>query len=91
MVKKLMVILLLSIGLTNCASYKPVIDSKGRSGTYQESRSDEITDDMQHCSKLAKENSSWLSNTRWYFRQEETKYQVLYKKCMSGRGHSVVY
>ena len=30
--------------LQSCTTYKPIIDTKGRSGTYDISRSDEITD-----------------------------------------------
>lgn len=48
------IITLLSILLlSNCTSYKPLIDTKGRSGAYGVDRAAEITDDIQHCSALA--------------------------------------
>ncbi|MEK9886426.1 MAG: hypothetical protein VW452_05930 [Pelagibacteraceae bacterium] len=77
--------------VTGC-SYKPVIDSAGRSGTFQISKSDEITNDQQHCHYVAKQNVNLFSNiTYWIFDPKmETKYQVLYRKCLIGRGHSVL-
>ena len=34
-----------------CA-YKPVIDTAGRSGTFDINKSDQITNDLQHCKSL---------------------------------------
>ena len=50
--KKIMLFAFISGLLTNCA-YKPVIDTKGRSGSYPSDRAAEITDDIQHCTTLA--------------------------------------
>ena len=51
-------ILLLGLMLlvTNCSTYNPVVDTLGRSGTYNEDRAREITNDLQHCKTLAKEH-----------------------------------
>lgn len=79
--------------ITNCAGYKPVVDTAGRSGTFQESKAIEITNDLQHCKKIAEDNSSFWANQmhRWKYNTGESKYVYLYKKCMNNRGHSVVY
>ena len=51
--------------LTNCA-YKPVIDTAGRSGTFDKDKAKEITNDIQHCDTLAKDNVNqvWDMPTR---------------------------
>ena len=88
--KKLFFILIFSI-LTSC-SYKPVIDTAGRSGTFSENKAHEITNDIQHCKKLAKNNTSFLSNIIYWIGSVEadTEYQALYRKCLTNRGHSVL-
>ena len=44
---------LLLLSLISCSTYKPIIDTKGRAGTWNEARATEITDDIQHCTMLA--------------------------------------
>ena len=46
--KKIIYLLLVSLLLSNCA-YNPVIDTAGRSGTFDEDKAKEITNDLQHC------------------------------------------
>ena len=88
--------------VTNCA-YKPVIDTNGRSGTFDYSKSDEITNDLQHCKTLAKDNTnSFVEASKYvwnyYFRagtlylspKAEYSYPTIYKNCLINRGHSVV-
>jgi hypothetical protein len=77
--------------VTGC-SYKPVIDSAGRSGTFPNSKAEEITNDEQHCRYVAKSNTTFLSNiTYWLFDEDmQTKYQSIYRKCLVNRGHSVL-
>lgn len=74
-----------------CA-YNPVIDSAGQSGTFTESKSVEITNDLQHCKMIAKDNSSFISNILYWSVSEnlDTKYEALYRKCLNNRGHSVL-
>ena len=88
--KKLFFILIFSI-LTSC-SYKPVIDTAGRSGTFSENKAHEITNDIQHCKKLAKNNTSFLSNIIYWIGSVEadTEYQAIYRKCLNNRGHSIL-
>ena len=77
--------------LASCA-YKPVVDTAGRSGTFNENKAHEITNDIQHCKKLAKNNTSFLGNIIYWIGSVEadTKYQALYRKCLINRGHSVL-
>lgn len=77
--------------LASCA-YKPVIDTAGRSGTFNENKAHEITNDIQHCKRLAKNNTSFLSNIIYWIGSVEvdTEYQALYRKCLINRGHSVL-
>ena len=95
-------IIFLMLFLTSC-SYKPVIDTAGRSGTFDISKSDEITNDLQHCKTLAKENTNGLiesskyvwnyyfrSSTLWLSPKAEYVYPKLYRNCLTNRGHSVL-
>ena len=77
--------------LASCA-YKPVVDTAGRSGTFNENKAHEITNDIQHCKKQAKNNTSFFSNIIYWIGSVEadTKYQALYRKCLINRGHSVL-
>ena len=85
-------LLLIFLILSNCANYKPVIDTAGRSGTFNEDKAKEITNDRQHCEYIAKKNSSFLGNIVYWIESPsaETKYESLYKKCLNNRGHSVL-
>ncbi len=100
--KKIIYLLLLGICLSNCA-YKPVIDTAGRSGTFDHSKSNEITNDLQHCKTLAENNTNMLlestryvwnyyfrSATLWLSPKAEYNYPKLYRNCLINRGHSVV-
>lgn len=85
--------LFLLLFIAQCNTYRPVVDSAGRSGTFNETKSVEITNDIQHCKQLADENSGLISNFghMWKNNTGETKFESIYKKCMNNRGHSVVY
>tara|TARA_A100001388_G_C28699403_1_gene465367 strand:- start:776 stop:1075 length:300 start_codon:yes stop_codon:yes gene_type:complete len=97
--KKIIFLMLL---LTSC-SYKPVIDTAGRSGTFDKSNSDQITNDLQHCKTLAKENTNstvegakyfWnyyaRAYTLWISPKAEYNYPKIYRNCLTNRGHSVL-
>ena len=88
--------------LTNCA-YKPVIDTAGRSGTYTEDKAREITNDIQHCDRLAKANVNQFTDliaqmgntyvswgTLGLIPKREMETHRVTRKCLEGRGHSVV-
>lgn len=101
--KKLISFALLGGLLTSCTTYKPVIDSKGRSGSYPSDRAAEITDDVQHCQTLANQeigvvsdNIIWVYNNVfrgiyfWLPPEEKRTRENYTKKCLAGRGHNVI-
>jgi hypothetical protein len=94
---------LVIISLTSCSTYKPIIDSKGRAGTWNEARAVEITDDIQHCTMLADQHLSTSTEVQaWIIdnilrpaslgvvsKAEDTKKNYI-KKCLAGRNHNVI-
>ena len=90
-IKSLKLILILGL-LTSCASYKPIVDTAGRSGTFDEDKAKEISNDLQHCKQSAKDNTSVMSNISFWFLSPtaQTQYEDIYRKCMINRGHSVL-
>ena len=104
--RKLILVLVASLTLLQgCArSYKPIVDSKGMTGAYSNSRAAEITDDIKRCKDLGKENTSavvengkiiynvwWRASTLWLSDKAENKYKAIVKNCLEGRNHKVVY
>ena len=89
---KLISITLIFGFLISCASYKPIIDTGGRSGTFDEDKAKEISNDLQHCKQIAKENTSLGSNISFWLLSPtaQTQYEDIYRKCMINRGHSVL-
>ena len=77
--------------LQNCA-YKPIIDTAGRSGTFDSDRANLITDDPLHCKTLAKDNTNFVSNILYWSVSPtmDTKYESIVRKCLTKRGHSVL-
>jgi hypothetical protein len=88
--------------ITSC-SYNPVIDTAGRSGTFDKSNATQITNDLQHCKTLAKENTNEVLEGfkvvhNWYIRpsllflpdKAEYNYKPMVNKCMTLRGHAVL-
>ena len=99
--KKLMLVISV-MSLAGCA-YNPVIDTGGRSGTFNQSKADKITDDVMLCKQLAKKHSNdfiegykvahnwWLRpQTLWLMPKLEYKERKLVKNCLTNRGHSVL-
>ena len=78
--------------LTSCASYKPLVDTAGRSGTFDEDKAKEISNDLQHCKQMAKDNISITSNISFWLMspKAQTQYEDIYRKCMINRGHSIL-
>jgi len=94
--------LLIGLTLAGC-SYNPVIDTAGRSGTFPNAQAVEITNDIQHCRKLADEHTirtldtvqegvnMYVSyGTFGIIPRRESTYKVRVRKCLEGRGHSVL-
>jgi len=80
-----------------------VIDTAGRSGTFDQSNATQITNDLQHCKTLAKENTNNVLEGfkvvhNWYIRpsllflpdKAEYNYKRMVNKCMTLRGHAVL-
>ena len=90
--KKIFLYTLLFGFLTSCASYKPIVDTGGRSGTFDEDKAKEISNDLQHCKQIAKENTSITNNISFWLMSPtaQTQYDDIYRKCMINRGHSVL-
>ena len=84
-------LLITLVGLAGCA-YNPVVDTAGRSGTFNEDKAKEITNDLQHCKVIADSNSSFVSNIIYWIESPtaETKHESIYRKCLNNRGHSVL-
>jgi hypothetical protein len=82
---------LLATLLQGCA-YKPLIDTAGRSGTFNTDQAREITNDTQHCKTLAKENTTFVDNILFWSVSPtmDTKYESITRKCLTKRGHSVL-
>ena len=89
--------------LLQCTYYKPIIDTAGRSGTFNESKSEDITNDLQHCQYLAKDNTNMIidsgryvlnyyirPSTVWLAPKAKYEYPDIYKRCMTNRGHAVI-
>jgi len=83
--------LCLIIFVQACA-YKPVVDTAGRSGTFDKTKAEELTNDLQHCEIIAKKNSNFVSNILYWSVSPtmDTKYESLTRKCLINRGHSIL-
>jgi len=90
--KKTILTLAISCTLLSACAYKPVIDTAGRSGTFNNDQAKEITNDIQHCKTLAKENTSFVGNIVYWSLSPtmDTKKESLIRKCLKGRGHSIL-
>ena len=90
---KTILLIMLSLSLLQgCSSYKPLIDTSGRSGTFNTDQAREITNDTQHCKTLAKENTTFVGNILYWSVSPtmDTKYESITRKCLTKRGHSVL-
>ena len=98
-VMKKILLLITFFAIAGC-TYNPIIDSRGNNGKKVAHR---LTDDMQTCKAIAKENTNNFVETykavyNYYFRpavlwlpdKMEFKYKALVKKCLTNRGHSVL-
>ena len=90
--KKTILTLAISCTLLSACAYKPIIDTAGRSGTFDNDRANLITDDQLHCKTLAKDNSNFVSNILYWSVSPtmDTKYESIVRKCLTKRGHSVL-
>ena len=90
--KKTILTLGLVCTLLNACAYKPIIDTAGKSGTFNTDQAKEITNDMQHCKTLANNNTTFVGNILYWSLSPtmDTKKESLTRKCLTNRGHSVL-
>jgi polyhydroxyalkanoate synthesis regulator phasin len=90
--KKTILTLGLLCTLLNACAYKPIIDTAGKSGTFNTDQAKEISNDLQHCKTMAKENSTFVGNILYWTLSPtmDTKYKSIMRKCVQNRGHSVL-
>lgn len=94
--------ILIFIFLNQCA-YAPIVDTVGRSGTFNESTAKNLTNDLIICRKLARDNTNqfiegykvthnWFvrPQTLWLIPKLNYKEKKLIKNCLTNRGHSVI-
>jgi len=90
--KKTILTLGLLCTLLNACAYKPIIDTAGKSGTFNTDQAKEITNDLQHCKTLAKNNTTFVGNILYWTLSPtmNSKEESLTRKCLTNRGHSVL-
>ena len=101
--RKMMIVIVLSLTLLQGCATKLVVDTKGRSGTFDKSRADELTDDRIICKKIVDENVNLLiDNGKWFFakymeygtvgliKAPERKSTKINRNCLTKRGHAVL-
>ncbi len=90
--KKTILLTVLFMTLLQSCAYKPIIDTAGKSGTFNTDQAKEITNDMQHCKTLAKSNTNFVGNILYWTLSPtmDTKKESLTRNCLTGRGHSVL-
>jgi hypothetical protein len=100
---KTLLSLILILLLGNCSTYKPVVDTAGRSGTFPNAKAEQITDDTILCTKFAENTLSdsqefqgWLIDNIFrpaslgvVSKADDTRKNYI-RKCMTNRGHSVL-
>ena len=101
--KKAISLTLILLNLTSCYTYKPVVDTAGRSGTFPHAKAEQVTDDTILCTKFAENTLSdsqefqgWLIDNIFrpaslgvVSKADDTRKNYI-RKCMSNRGHSVL-
>jgi hypothetical protein len=96
-------LLSLVLSLTSCYTYKPVVDTAGRSGTFPNAKAEQITDDTILCTKFAENTLSDSQEFQAFVidnilrpaslgvvsKADDTRKNYI-RKCMTNRGHSVL-
>ena len=95
--------LILILTISNCSTYKVVVDTAGRSGTFPDAKAENITNDTILCTKFAEdvlsdsqEFQAWIidnilrpASLGVVSKAEDTKKNYI-KKCLAGRNHNVI-
>ena len=91
--KKTILTLAISCTLLSACAYSPIIDTAGKSSAnFNEDQAKEITNNVQHCKTIAKENTTFVGNILYWTLSPtmDTKKESLIRKCLTNRGHSVL-
>ena len=100
---KTLLSLILILTISNCSTYTPIVDSVGRSGTFNEIKADRITDDIILCTSLADKHITTSMEIQNFIIlnilrpaslgvvsvPEDTKKNYI-RKCLHNRGHSLI-
>ena len=95
--------LILILTISNCSSYKVVVDTAGRSGTFPHAKAEQITDDTILCTKFAEntlsdsqEFQAWIidnvlrpASLGVVSKADDTRKNYI-RKCMINRGHIIL-
>ena len=76
--------------ISSCADYKPVIDFRG--SEKQGADLERYDDDLSSCKKLAEQTIPDYDHNieKWAVWPEDTERSIITRKCLTGRGWSVV-
>jgi hypothetical protein len=101
--KKNILLVSLCLCLLQACVPKMVVDTKGRSGTFDYSRAEDLTNDKILCEELVKENVNLMFDyTRFAFakyielgtvgfvKADELKSKKINRECLKNRGHSIL-
>ena len=87
---KICSLIVLLFFISSCADYKPVIDFRGseKKGADLE----RYDDDLSSCKKLSEQTISDYDHSieKWLIWSEDTERAIILRKCLIGRGWSVV-
>ena len=100
---KTLLSLILILTISNCSTYKVVVDTAGRSGTFPHAKAEQITDDTILCTKFAEntlsdsqEFQAWIidnvlrpASLGVVSKADDTRKNYI-RKCMINRGHSIL-
>ena len=92
MKKKILLTMLVCTLLNACSTYSPLVDTMGRSGTFDESRAEHFSNDKVICEQIATNNTTFFGNIGFWIMspQAETEHDHIYKKCLTNLGQSLL-
>ena len=101
--KKTILMSAILVAFLNACVPNIVVDTKGRSGTFDFSRAEDLTNDRIICEELVKENVNLVVDySRYAFakyielgtigliKADELKSKKINRECLKGRGHSTL-
>lgn len=99
--RTLLGLVLLSL-IANCA-WKPIVDTKGRSGSHPSSTAEQLSDDIKICELIAEEHTNKAveagkgfynifirPQTLWLSPEATYNRETYMRNCLTGRGHKIL-